>query len=286
MDLVIKPPKKRQTHAPKAVNRLAPRWTDDQTPRILIIGASGCGKTALLIALIRSGFIPWKTLQMCCRTIDTPDYIELRREIEKIEKRKECTLQSWTDKLGGEKEPWGVLRPENVDPRLFLFTVFDDWMLEKDQSVPDNYFSRIRPRNGGAVYVAQEYFGCTTCIRSNATMVIVFKGLKPRDVEYLRKDCAPDFTPDEFRKIYHDATDREHGYLVLDKEPAEPEWRVRVGWDIMVVPDSYAEERGDDGKTKMNEWTRAERGNVTKKTKEGRGDGGSDKTKKNSRQTK
>ena len=216
---------------PPVINHLAPQWTlDNGGPRLLVVGASGSGKSYLLKELVMR-YIPWQTLQMICRTTDTPDYIEMKKKLKKWDKDEEHPKVFWSEKLEE------TLMPEDLNPKVRTFTLFDDWMMNPDLTIPCEWFIRSRPKNGGCAFLSQEYFKVPTTIRGNCSMVIVFRGLKPRDVGELHKDVGAHLSIDEFRELYRTETSKPFGFLVFDKFPATEELAVRIGFDKLVLPD-------------------------------------------------
>lgn len=214
---------------PPVLNALAPQWTvNNGGPRLLIIGASGTGKSYLLKELLMK-YIPWETLQMICRTTDTPDYVEMKKVLGRWDKDPEHPKVFWSEDLNA------TLMPEHFNPKVRTFTTFDDWMMNKDLTIPCEHFIRSRPKNGGCAFLAQEYFKVPTTIRGNASMVIVFRGLKPRDVSELHKDVGGHLSIDEFRRLYRDVTTQPFGFMVFDRFPAKPELAIRIGFDKLVL---------------------------------------------------
>ena len=128
----------RPKHARRDVNlnALAPRWPF----RLVVCGASGCGKTNMVIDLIER-FLPWQTLGVYARHLDNAQYTQLKARVERWERRKKRRVSMWADTLDA------VVPVDDLCADNRTLVLFDDFVMAKDQSVVEDYFTRARHKN-------------------------------------------------------------------------------------------------------------------------------------------
>ncbi|NBP16472.1 ATP-binding cassette domain-containing protein, partial [bacterium] len=115
--------------------------------RMLIVGASGSGKSTLVLEILKRAQDTFGNVTLICKNADEPLYKFLRSKI------KEDQLQIFE---GIDKVP----DLESLDKELQHLVIFDDLVLDKDQSKIEQYFIRGRKIAKGVsmVYLTQSYF--------------------------------------------------------------------------------------------------------------------------------
>ena len=85
--------------------------------------------------------------------------------------------------------------------------VFDDLALETNQSVIDNYAIRCRHMNVSMIYISQDWFKCSPCLRRNLSLILLKHIAKQSDLDKIYQNCdSIAISKEKFRKIYKFAT--------------------------------------------------------------------------------
>jgi len=221
---VIVPKKKSKV---PVLNELAPTWP----ARLVVCGSSGSGKTNCVLQLLDK-YLPWTTLQIVAKHLDTPSYQALRKKIEAQEERKGYKFSVFTDDLS-KTTPVDDLCASNR-----CLTIFDDFIMSKDLSIIEDYYVRSRHKNVTCVFITQSWYKTPKIVRENASHVILFRGQNGRDINGVHSDIAGDMRKEDFQKLYHETTKKPFGFIVVDGNPTAPELRFRIGFDQLVIPPS------------------------------------------------
>ena len=168
--------------------------------RTLIVGPSFCGKTHLLINLLKLKHLtdPDRKIKIITRSpeqyYDTNNIGDLDFEIEQNFDTK--TINDFED----------------------CIIVFDD-MLDANQKLIDPFFTRGRHKNCDVYYLAQSYFDLPKrTIRNNSNIVILFKQTL-KDVENLYRDIAGfDMSYEEFKQLCKESWTGEYNYLKINRQ--------------------------------------------------------------------
>lgn len=185
--------------------------------RMLIVGASGTGKTSTLLNLIRA----------------MPDTFS---RIAVITKCKNEALYSYLlDATGGKDN--GVTVEEIDDkglPDLKDFNeeensliVLDDLVCEtakKLQPICD-YYIRCRKKNVSVVFLTQSYFHVPKIIRSNVTYIILKQVASQRNLMMIIKDFSLGADKKSAIEAYKQATENFNDFLLLDLDNPKQAWR-------------------------------------------------------------
>ena len=151
--------------------------------RMLVVGQSGCGKTNLVINLAMK-YIKWARLYVVTNTPGQRIYDILRAQ-----------------------ENVYFLSPEDISQDLFdempplSLVVFDDFMLEKDQTFPALIFSQGRHRKVNAIYISQKFTETTLVIRQNANILVMFNIDKKSREGVHSMYASADMDVSDFKKI-------------------------------------------------------------------------------------
>jgi len=188
--------------------------------RMLIIGASGTGKTSTLLNLIK---VMSNTFNRIC--IITKD-------------KQEPLYQYLFDATGGKK---GNVTIENFDekglPDLKEFNsetnsliVMDDLVnqSEKEQKPIAEYYIRARKKGVSLVYISQSFFAIPKMIRNNVNYIILKQVASQRNLTMILKDFSLGITREKAMEMYKDATSEFTSFLLLDLD--KPSAPFRKGW--------------------------------------------------------
>jgi len=130
--------------------------------RMLIAGSSGCGKTNLVVNLIIK-HIKWLNLYIITKSPEQELYVKLR-ELNNYN-NDEDVVKFVND--GSE------LNFDDIEP--YSLIIFDNYMREKDQTLPITTFTRGRHKNISAMYITQKFTNTPMAIRNNCNVIIMFK---------------------------------------------------------------------------------------------------------------
>jgi hypothetical protein len=221
---VIVPKKKNKI---PVLNELAPAWPS----RLLVAGASGSGKTNCVLQLLDK-YLPWETLQIVAKHLDTPGYQALRKKVEADEAKKGYKYAVFIDDLSK------VTPVDDLCAANRCLTIFDDFIMSKDLEIIEDYYVRSRHKNVTCIFLTQSVYRSPKTVRLNSSHYILFKGLNGRDLTGVHSDIAGDMRKEDFIKLYHEVTKKPFGFIVVDGNPVAPELRFRIGFDRLVIPPS------------------------------------------------
>lgn len=195
-----KPKEKR--HGPLLPNNL----------RCIIVGASGSGKTNLLISLIESeNGLKFENLYVYSKTLEQDKYKYLQKILKPIKGVGYHAFSSTED----------IIAP-NKAKRNSVF-VFDDVICDRNQNSVRNIFCMGRHYQTDVIYLTQALVKLNKhLIRDNANFIILFKQ-DDMNLKHAFNDFGVncDMTFDEFRKFCLECWREKFGFVVIDIE-SEP----------------------------------------------------------------
>ncbi len=218
-------PKKKSKHRDK--NPFAPQWPF----RVYMIGVTGSGKTNVLMNMLRK-YLEYDTITIYAKEFDNDEkYIEFREMVEEIEEELEQALSYFSTELGDKFIPLEEYCKDNQN-----IIVFDDFAADerKEHKPVVETFIRGRHHNVSSFYLSQNLHALPKSARMQCSMIIVFKGCNDDDKRTLWKDHCSNVKWDEFDRLFHECTDPEHGFMVIDLK--NHLLRIRKGFDQIYVP--------------------------------------------------
>lgn len=193
--------------------------------RGLIVGGSGSGKTTLVLEILHRMYDTFGHVTIYTMNAEEPLYKYLESKL----KPEQLTIQEGYQAI----EP-----PESLDKDLQHLVVFDDLVLEKDQTKIAQYFIRGRKLAKGVscLYLTQSYFGCPKVIRLQCTFVLVKKLMSTRDLNFILKDFSLDLSKEQLFQLYKYCVDQhQRDFLFVDISAPE-ERRFRFNFDEILDP--------------------------------------------------
>ena len=220
----------------------------------VLCGRTGCGKTYLMFKILTTpNFLDYNNLIIYTTTYDQPIYqflkhgfnLNLKREAiwqlfklyedndEDVDIEVLCkhVATKYKDLIAKEKDRISIVLTDDMgqlsDPSKLPkgkkhCILFDDCIMNRDQSIQKTYFTKGRHSNCSCFYLTQSFYSLDgSIIRRNANIFILFE-LNNRNVSELLKDLSiPD--KDIFRQMCKTAWSRPYGYITinLDKPPSE-----------------------------------------------------------------
>jgi hypothetical protein len=137
------------------------------------------------------------------------------------------TIREGLDELPNlQKDKNGIVKGFEQNEQSLV--IFDDLVLEKDQSKIEQMFIRGRKIAGGIsiMYLTQSYFKCPKIIRINCTYIILKKLASTRDLNLILSDYNLGVSKETLLEIYKYCTRVKEDFLLLDLD-AVPEDRFR-----------------------------------------------------------
>lgn len=217
--------------------------------RALIVGASGGGKSTLLMRmLLEPGLLNYSKLYVFAKSLYQPEYQVLQAGLENglpktdiiklmnsdaILKKNNAEIKDAASALAEFNDEHDI-EPSTIesefydnsneipDPKDLIKTirtliVFDDIMTERKQTTAESYFTRSRSANCDCLYISQNYTILPLyTIRSNSNFMIFFKS-SPIVVEQLHRNfAAVDMNIKQFKEFCEKAWKQDYGYIVID----------------------------------------------------------------------
>jgi adenylate kinase family enzyme len=214
---------------PKYTN---PHFHDHLLPhpmRMLIIGASGSGKTTIALTIIKRMADTFDHIILCCENADEPLYKFLKSKV-KEEQLEIC-------------EGIGNMPDFNdLDEDSQYLVIFDDLCLAKDQRKICDLFIRGRKLAGGVsmMYLSQSYFAIPKIIRLNSTNVLLKKLSSMRDLNLILNDFRLDITKEQLQRMYKYCTERFEDFFHIDVATNEDAMRYRLNFTEPLDPSRFS----------------------------------------------
>lgn len=186
--------------------------------RMLIVGGSGSGKTNTVMEIIHRMSNTFEKIVICCKSKAEPLYEFLEMKIPK------GSLEIYE---GIENVP-PVSKYINVGQMLIIF---DDLVLDKNQSEIEEYYIRGRKVGGSisSIYLSQSYFKTPKSIRTQSNYIILKKLSSKRDLMLILSEYSIGKDVNEITVIYKDATKDPLYFLLIDVD-APDEYKFRKGF--------------------------------------------------------
>ena len=209
----------------------------------IIAGSTGCGKTNLLIDLLKSGYkMDYRDVYIYSATLYQPAYEYLMSYYGDMEKMiKHETNQ--TVKIGHFLDPdEEIVNPETLDKNYNHVMIFDD-VMHMDQKQIKDYFCRGRHSNVNVFYLVQSLHAIAKhCIRQNANIYILFHHDKKSLKYFHETNCEGDMDFEEFKTFCYKAWEKPYGFVVIniwDKPYCGRYW---ANYTDIYIPNKYSEQ--------------------------------------------
>lgn len=178
-----------------------------RTPcRILICGATACGKTNLALNLIYN-LLPWSKLYVFAKDPTEAKYQSLQEA---------CELASEIDPFEYSFDTELSITVDDLDSSEHSLIIFDDF-ITSPASFPaiSDFFIRGRKKNATVVFLTQSYFNTPKPLRLQCNYYIFFRSPDHREIGELYKNHPCGLSKEDFKITFHRSTN-DHNFLVLD----------------------------------------------------------------------
>jgi len=180
----------------------------DKLPfRMIVVAPSGSGKSNFVLNLIEKfskGKGTFNSIHLICRSKCEPLYEYLE---EKTKKKIKI--------LEGVNEIPDI---NSFDKDQQHLMIFDDLVLEKNQSKMMEMYIRGRKKGISIVYLSQSFYRIPKTIRSNCNYFVILKLSGKRDLNLIMSEFELGVDKTELLKIYEDATREKFSVLLIDVE--------------------------------------------------------------------
>ena len=175
--------------------------------RLILCGASGSGKTNVLLNLIKLQSQNFQRIVICTRNANEPLYNFLRMKIPE-------------DQLEIHEGIEAIPEPEfYADSTESILMVFDDLMLEKNQDEKISpFFIRGRKLAGGisCAYLSQNYTKIPLNVRRNCNYVILKKISSNKEITAILKNYSLECSKEALITMYNNCTKNLTDFLMID----------------------------------------------------------------------
>lgn len=198
--------------------------------RLLMTGASGCGKTNLLLNFIYD-YLDFDNLYICAKDIHEPKYsklvdkytmfdgVELKKLRMKYHEEKTKELTEMYKRFKKEtlftSDLEDFITVDDLDPSTKNLVVFDDCVTERKQKPIEDLFIRGRKKNASIIYLSQSYYATPINIRKNCNYFIFFK-IQPRDIQQILREVDGSLSKEEFKALYEHSTRNKYDFFMID----------------------------------------------------------------------
>lgn len=170
--------------------------------RMLIIASSGGGKTNTLLNLIDTMDQTFQRIVICLRSKEEPLYELLEKSTPEVE---------FIEVKSNEDIP----DLEYFEGSKSSLIVFDDLVLEKNQSKIENFYIRARKKNVSCIYLSQSYYKTPKLIRINARYIILKKLSSVKDLNLILSEFDLG-DKDKMLELYKESTQKFTDFLLID----------------------------------------------------------------------
>jgi hypothetical protein len=226
-------------HLPKALipHYINPSYNDHlfSLPfRCICVGASGSGKTQVVVNFIHRAKDTFNHIVVCCANKDEPLYNYLTLKIDPEQ-------YHMYEGIHNIPTPEDLAEQFEKDDQILI--VFDDLVIEKKQAVIESYFIRGRKICGGisCFYASQSYFGVPKMIRLQCSYILLKKLSTQRDLKFILSDFNLGIDQKILLQLYKYCTEEPNDFLTIAVQD-EVEKRWRKNWTEIIDMSKYTED--------------------------------------------
>jgi hypothetical protein len=196
-------------HTKKYVNPNFERHQIKVPFRMLIVGASGSGKTCNAIEVLKRMKDTFDFVFLICKCADEPLYQYLKERLK---------AQLIVYEIGSGvaiPDPSEIAKGFKKDDQLLV--IYDDLVAEKNQKAIEEMFLRGRKLAGGIsmMYLTQSFFRVPKLIRLNSNYVLIKKLSNNRDLNLILSEYNLGLKKEGLLDIYKKATDDQLDFLMI-----------------------------------------------------------------------
>ena len=193
------------------------------TIRCIICGPSNCGKTNVMINLIlHKNGLKFRNIYLYSKTTFQPKYRFLKEVLSRLPEITFCDYHNNED----------VVSTEDASRNTII--IFDDVVCENQKNIR-NYFSMGRHKQIDCFYLTQTYSKVPKqLIRDNANLFIIFKQDDINLRHIYDEHVNTDVTWSRFKELCSKVWDKQHDFLIINKDCSLRDGRYRQSFDTFV----------------------------------------------------
>jgi len=166
--------------------------------RLLICGASGTGKTNILVNLILQ-YLTYDKLYVYAKDLCEGKYSFLQDLFKTFPE--EALFSEAND----------IVSVDELDSSKQNLIIFDDHLTQKHQSNIIDLFIRGRKKNASLIYLTQSYYGTPKSIRLQCDYIILMKSFNQREMNTILKEHTLNI-----KKKYDEAVKDPYSFFLID----------------------------------------------------------------------
>ena len=197
--------------------------------RMAVSAPSGSGKSNFLINLIKAfsdGEGTFSDITIITQNKDEPLYNYLHRVAPDIQIKEGLHSVPQLDKMNKKQSH---------------LVVFDDCVLQKDQSPIIKFYIRARKLGCSVVYLSQSYFDIPALIRKNCSYMVILKIGGLREVKDILRQFSLGVSKEQLLGMYDYATAEKLSCFLIDVEEKDEDKKFRKGLTEFLEPIQFGE---------------------------------------------
>lgn len=195
--------------------------------RILVIGASGSGKTIWLWNFIRLCSC-FSRIYLFAKDLEEPIYAYMIDFFSKLEKKIKKRILHYSNDVDDIPQAAEFDKDENN------LVIIDDMINAKNLRTSNamDLFTMGRKRNVSTIMVSQSYFKIPQIVRQNSQYVVLKKIVSTKDLRRMISEYNLEADPVRLSMIYQKCVkDQLGGFMLIDIETNDENDKYRCGWD-------------------------------------------------------
>ena len=201
--------------------------------RIIMNGASGSGKTNVLVNLIMKGEIKFDKLWLFAKDFTCDNkWRYVCKHMLKLTDDYFAENDVDPDMFFASTKANDIPFVNDLDPDRTHLIIFDDFVIDKEANKKiEDLFIRGRKRlNGGYIwYLTQSWYAVPKVIRLQANYAFLHKERNERDKLAIAYDLSGQMPLKEFIALYDEIMSEPYAYMVVDLETNEKALKYRCG---------------------------------------------------------
>ena len=196
---------------------------------LLICGTTGSGKTNVLLNIISKMNGTFNMIKIFTQNKQEPLYQYLESKIKK----------PYLEIYEGLAE-LNKMDLDKLEKNQYLF-IYDDQVLEKDQSKIEQMYIRGRKLNISNIYLSQSYFQTPKIIRKQINYLILKKVSGTRDINSILKECSMQVDKQQLQNMFKfcvQSRDDISNFFLIDLGASEDK-RFRKNFSIVLNPNDF-----------------------------------------------
>lgn len=193
--------------------------------RSLVIGPTGSMKTNSVFNLMKKMTGTFESIVVCCKDSNEPLYDYLR---EKVPPEMLIFFEN------GE-----IPDIDNFKDCPQTLIIFDDLVLEKDQSKITEFFIRGRKMGEGIsmCYLTQSYYDTPKTVRCQCNYTMMKSIPNKRDLHMILNEWSLGTTKEEIEKLYDKALTKETDFFMIDNQTLDKSLKFRRNFASLKLSD-------------------------------------------------